>query len=96
MDLRTVTQRITVLTPEQARELGFAIDRVAVYIDEAGEYRWRRVAAGNFEPIGSNGEGHPDPKHTERMALRANAIPFVLTNEGRPGQVWLVDAGEIQ
>ncbi len=45
-------------------------DRVVVYGDAAGEYRWHRVA-GNGELI-SQGESHPREADALRAARRAN------------------------
>lgn len=46
-------------------------DEVTVYQDKADEFRWRRVATGNHEPI-SSGEGYTRRPDVERGALRAN------------------------
>lgn len=46
-------------------------DRVIVFKDEAGEYRWHRKAANN-EIISDSGEGYADLPGARSAAERAN------------------------
>ncbi len=46
-------------------------DRIEVYEDAGGGFRWRRRAAGNGEQI-SQGESHPREADALRAARRAN------------------------
>lgn len=68
------------------------MDRVTVYEDTAGEWRWSRDAAGNYEPLSMVSEGHPDPAHARAMALRCNRAPFVLLDDhANPGRAEVVE-----
>lgn len=44
-------------------------DRVEVFPDGGGQYRWRVRSAGNHEIVGG-GEGHPDPQDAVAAAER--------------------------
>lgn len=46
-------------------------DRVIVYEDVAGEWRWRRVAA-NGEVVGDSAEGYSRKHDAKRAAVRTN------------------------
>jgi uncharacterized protein YegP (UPF0339 family) len=46
------------------------MDRVEVYRDDAGEWRWRKVAA-NGEIIATSGEGYTRKWSARRAARRA-------------------------
>lgn len=48
-------------------------DRVEVYRDSAGEWRWRSVA-GNGETITGSGEGYLDRSHAVKMAERVTGL----------------------
>lgn len=56
-------------------------DRVVVYDDAAGEYRWKRVAANN-EIIADSGEGYQRRTDCLTAAVRANAGPYILEVDG--------------
>lgn len=47
-------------------------DRVHYYLDDQGEIRWRRTAAGNHEPLGHAGEGFTTLAAAETNARRVN------------------------
>lgn len=47
-------------------------DRVEVFQDARGEWRWHRQAA-NGRVISDSGEGYTDPEHAVKMASRLNA-----------------------
>lgn len=47
-------------------------DRLDVYEDRAGEWRWRRVAEGNNEPISASNEWFATEYNARRAAERAN------------------------
>lgn len=55
-------------------------DRVLIYRDKAGDFRWRRVAANN-EVIAS-GEAHDTQRDAIRAARRANGEEVELRVEG--------------
>lgn len=46
--------------------------RVEVYEDEAGEFRWRRVATANGEVVGDSAEGFVDRGYARTSATREN------------------------
>ena len=48
------------------------VARVEVYRDEAGEYRWRGLAA-NGEPVSQSGEGYVNRSWAKRQAAALNA-----------------------
>ena len=47
-------------------------DRVIIYKDELGEWRWKRVA-GNNEIIACSGEGYKSLNHCLKMVRRCNS-----------------------
>lgn len=47
-------------------------DFVAVYRDEAGEWRWRRHDAHNHEVVATSGEGYSNKSHAVEMATKLN------------------------
>jgi len=47
------------------------VDIVEVYQDEAGEYRWRRIAPNN-RIIADSGEGYVDRNNAREAAERVN------------------------
>lgn len=57
-------------------------DRVEVYRDDAGEWRWRRFA-GNGELVSESGEGYANKSHAVTQAVKLNDEPdMVVTIEG--------------
>jgi uncharacterized protein YegP (UPF0339 family) len=56
------------------------MDRVTVYEDEAGEYRWRRQSE-NGEVVSASGEGCRDKRHAERMAKEVNVDAEVVVDD---------------
>jgi uncharacterized protein YegP (UPF0339 family) len=46
-------------------------DRVQIYEDEAGEWRWRRIAP-NGEIVSESGEGYTERNDAREAALRVN------------------------
>jgi hypothetical protein len=68
------------------------LDRVHLFQDRRGKWRWRRRAAGNFQTIASPQQGYADHDFCLTMALRCNAAPFLLTDAGRSRKVFLVEA----
>lgn len=55
-------------------------DRVQVYPDDAGEYRWRRIAP-NGEVVSDSGEGYVVESHARDAAHRANGDDVVYEFE---------------
>ena len=47
-------------------------DRVEVYSDEAGEYRWRAIAE-NGKIVAESGEGYKNRMYARRIAKALNA-----------------------
>jgi uncharacterized protein YegP (UPF0339 family) len=47
-------------------------DKVIVYEDSAGEWRWHRRAAGNHELVSNSGEGYRSKDWAIEMATRLN------------------------
>jgi len=60
--------------PTQAPAL---IDRLVIYRDSEGDWRWHRVA-GNGELIGGSGEGYRNLSHCQNIAVRVNRLPYLL------------------
>jgi len=57
-------------------------DKVTVYQDQAGEWRWRRTA-GNGETIADSGEGYVDRENAMSMARRVNPlVDEIVVEEG--------------
>jgi uncharacterized protein len=56
------------------------MERVTVYQDDAGEWRWRRQA-GNNEIISASGEGYVDRDHAQEMATRLNPDAEIVTQD---------------
>jgi len=58
-------------------------DLVEIYIDDAGEWRWRRKSSGNHEVIATSGEGYVSKGHANKMAHRVNgnSCRFVTLDE---------------
>lgn len=52
-------------------------DKVMVYKDVSGEWRWRRISP-NGEIVASSGEGYHNRVDCESQALQVNAQPFAL------------------
>jgi uncharacterized protein YegP (UPF0339 family) len=46
-------------------------DKVQVYQDDSGEWRWRRTAS-NGEVIADSGEGYVHREHAVKMARQVN------------------------
>jgi hypothetical protein len=84
-DAHEITDPVVLVSLDQ-------VDRVHVYLDAAGEYRWRRVAAGNFATIAGPQEGYADPAWAATMAQRCNAVPYLFTTDAVPGVTMLVQA----
>lgn len=57
-------------------------DKVLVYKDSRGEWRWTRKA-GNNETISDSGEGYLHKEHAVEMAHRANENCEVEVADGR-------------
>ena len=56
-------------------------DRVEVYKDTAGEWRWRRFDGHNGQVVATSGEGYVRLDHAIDMAEKINGImPYM--NEG--------------
>ena len=55
-------------------------DRVELYQDDAGEWRWHRIAP-NGEIIADSGEGYKDSHHARLMAERCNIDLLPLFRE---------------
>ncbi len=55
-------------------------DRVQIYRDASGEYRWRRSSANN-RILCVASEGYDTRHHAFSMALRVNRGPYVLEVE---------------
>ncbi len=68
-----------------------SMDRVTVYEDTAGEWRWQRTSVGNHEPLAMSSEGHPDHDHARDMAARCNRGPFVLIDDADKHRSWVVE-----
>ena len=47
--------------------------RVEVYEDEAGEWRWRRIATANGEPVADSGEGYT--RHADAVEAAEREFP---------------------
>ncbi len=58
------------------------VDRVIVFTDAEGQYRWRRQAAGNNEVIADSAEGYARRTTALIGATRANAGPYILEVDG--------------
>jgi uncharacterized protein YegP (UPF0339 family) len=56
------------------------MEKVTVYQDDAGEWRWRRQA-GNNEIISTSGEGYVDRDHAQVMAARLNPDAEIVTQD---------------
>jgi uncharacterized protein YegP (UPF0339 family) len=57
-------------------------DTVEIYQDSAGEYRWRRLSAGNHQVIATSGEGYVREDHCTEMAVRCNGTGVHLVHVG--------------
>lgn len=53
-------------------------DVAEVFLDESGEWRWRRKAA-NHEVIATSGEGYVSKDHAIDMARRVNGPEVYIT-----------------
>lgn len=53
-------------------------DRVTVYPDAKGEFRWTRRNGWNAEVVGDSGEGYVDEGHAAEMAYSVNGGDFVV------------------
>lgn len=53
-------------------------DLLEVYVDAAGEYRWRLRDGMNFEPLAAATEGYVNRSHAERMARRCTGRAITL------------------
>lgn len=60
-------------------------DRVLIYRDEAGEWRWHRRNGNNNNIVSDSGEGYSDLIHTIDMAFEVNGGSFEVL--GPDGQV---------
>lgn len=58
--------------------------KVIFYRDEAGEFRWRRVAA-NGEKVADSGEGYTDKRHMVDMAHTVNGDDIEYVDETDEG-----------
>jgi uncharacterized protein YegP (UPF0339 family) len=58
-------------------------DKVQVYEDAVGEYRWRRVDTGNGKIVATSGEGYTDLDYALAAALAYNygVVVVDLTSE---------------
>jgi len=77
-----------VFDSERAKEIGDALlhvirgpeDRVTVYRDNDGQWRWRRNAAGNYEKIAASGEAFSSKTAAVDAAERANRGTTIVVN----------------
>lgn len=53
------------------------MDKVTVFKDAAGEWRWHRQSE-NGEVVSTSGEGYTDREHAERMARDLNEGPEAM------------------
>lgn len=57
---------------ERMRKMAESNDALEFYVDERGEYRWRRIDPDNGRIISGPGEGFSKQEHAEENARRAN------------------------
>lgn len=73
-------------------------DYVEVYVDEAGEHRWRYKAAGNHEPLAGPQEGYANMADMMKaIGQVTNRVPTIVETKDAPlpgtGTIRIVKAG---
>lgn len=57
-------------------------DRVEVYKDPVGEWRWRRIDTGNGQNVANSGEGYEHREYAAESAAELNpGAPVVFVDE---------------